>query len=320
MTTAKMHHYIPQFILKNWCRTHKMVINVFDKNTERDWKTSEKNIAGESHFYNHTDSGNPISLESNLANLEYMVSGTVNEIIRTESLGKLKDTERALMALFVAVQFSRSPRLRTQIGDLNIKLKGKMEKMYPHAKDSIQKQFSNVDHKLMSLHMISDSQEIAGHIMNKNWILLKDQNDSFYIGDSPVTLHNDERDGAYGNIGFAIKGIQIYLPISPSLTMAFMCPSVSEVFTRNSDISFDDARKFLGSEGVAGVRKAKEWKNSILGRGYVSSSVDNGIFLNHLQVKFANRFIFGGSDNFGLVRKMISDNPAFKSSATVSLI
>lgn len=319
MTAAKMHHYIPQFILRHWCRTHKMVINVFDKATESDWKTSEKNIAGESHFYDHLDSGRPISIEANLANLEDKVASTIKEIIRTESLGKMTMDHRGLLALFVAVQFSRSPRLRSQLGDMKGKLKERIERMYPQAKDSVEKQFSDVDHKIMSLEMVADSKDIAGHILQKDWIIFRDENKSFYIGDSPVVLHNDEKYGAYGNIGFAVKGIQIYLPISPSLTMAFMCPSVSEMFIKNSAISFDDAKRLLGNEGVVGVRKAKEWNNSILGRGCVSSSENNGIFLNHLQVKYANRFVFGGSDDFRLVKKMINDNPVYKSSATIFL-
>src|SRR5437867_1963888 len=36
----------------------------------------------------------------------------------------------------------------------------------------------------------------------------------FYLGDNPVCLHNARTFGPYGNLGLAVPGIEIYLPLS----------------------------------------------------------------------------------------------------------
>jgi hypothetical protein len=36
------------------------------------------------------------------------------------------------------------------------------------------------------------------------------------------------------------------------------------------------------------------------------------MFINHLQVTFSNRWLFSKTNNFELVKKMISDNPEYK--------
>nr|QWP89203.1 hypothetical protein IHCLGBEB_00006 [Escherichia coli] len=52
------------------------------------------------------------------------------------------------------------------------------------------------------------------------------------IGDNPVVLKNSNDFGPYGNLGLAVRGIQIYLPLSSTLMLAMYCPSIREQMVR----------------------------------------------------------------------------------------
>jgi hypothetical protein len=49
---------------------------------------------------------------------------------------------------------------------------------------------------------------------------------TFYVSDNPVALNNRLNLGPYGNLGLAVKGIEIYLPLSANLIQCAFCPSI----------------------------------------------------------------------------------------------
>ncbi|MGA3715913.1 DUF4238 domain-containing protein, partial [Escherichia coli] len=67
------------------------------------------------------------------------------------------------------------------------------------------------------------------HLLSKDWYLLETRPEHpFYVSDNPVVLENRNDFGVYGNIGLAVPGIQIYLPLSSTLMLAMYCPSIRE--------------------------------------------------------------------------------------------
>ena len=67
------------------------------------------------------------------------------------------------------------------------------------------------------------------HLLSKAWYLLETRPEHpFYVSDNPVVLENRNDFGVYGNIGLAVPGIQIYLPLSSTLMLAMYCPSIRE--------------------------------------------------------------------------------------------
>ena len=64
-------------------------------------------------------------------------------------------------------------------------------------------------------------------LLAKLWFLLPaTQDDPFYIGDNPVARQNEQDHGPYGNLGFASAGIEIYLPISSTLSLGMVDPVI----------------------------------------------------------------------------------------------
>ena len=50
------------------------------------------------------------------------------------------------------------------------------------------------------------------------------------IGDSPLIRTNTFNNSEYrGTTGLASPGVEVYLPLSPTLALGFMCPSIREV-------------------------------------------------------------------------------------------
>lgn len=75
--------------------------------------------------------------------------------------------------------------------------------------------------------LMQDLGNFADHVMSKHWVLM-DTTPSmpFWIGDNPVAMHNHQDFGPYGNIGLALPGIEIYLPIHRKWTLCLWCPTL----------------------------------------------------------------------------------------------
>ena len=59
--------------------------------------------------------------------------------------------------------------------------------------------------------------------MNKVWTLCESDK-SFFISDNPVVLHNSINKNEFvGTLGLDSYGIEIYLPLSASLTLCIFC-------------------------------------------------------------------------------------------------
>ena len=73
------------------------------------------------------------------------------------------------------------------------------------------------------------------HILEKSWILYGTTHQHpFYVCDNPVTLYNTVKQNEFmGGEGLAVRGIEIYLPLSDTLCFGLLCPLI-EAWLRNS--------------------------------------------------------------------------------------
>jgi hypothetical protein len=60
-----------------------------------------------------------------------------------------------------------------------------------------------------------------------------------------LILHNDNPKGHDSNLGLAVPGIQIYLPIAPSHALAFFCPTIKEELKKGTDKAGKIKRKLI---------------------------------------------------------------------------
>src|SRR5690606_10624968 len=138
------------------------------------------------------------------------------------------------------------------------------------------------------------------------------------------------------NIGLALPGIEIYLPISPRYSLGFYCPTILASFRdgmTKADAIVAQARlqMAIGSIPVANAAKAtllqaeqirtriSEMPTAHADGVPLPTRPDVVVRLNSLQVKWAERWLLGPSTNFDLARRMITANAAHKSGMRYSV-
>ncbi len=326
---SENQHYVPQFLLRNFSIPQKSnQIYVFDKHIDRAFSTNIKNIASERDFYNFNAGEESISLEGNLSSLEAEAQKGINNIIENESLKVLSYGDKSWIALFVAVQFLRVKKQREVLNELTGGLAEHIRKMDSDSKKiEMATALSEEDIKMMSLEcFVKNAPVFLELLSNKIWLLYKyPEANPLYISDNPVVMHNDEDFGPYGNIGFAVPKIQIYLPICSYLALGFWCPSMEDKFRENvaeiekmeremrekleinPHIDREHAKLFF-EKCQQEKRKPFDFIDKVNSGLPIIGGGEQVTFLNSLQVKWSHRFVMCSNNDFALVERMISDD------------
>src|SRR5215204_4702509 len=133
---AAVQHYVPQFLLRNFCTGEKPKIWAYDKKTGRSFETNVRNVAGEREFYELPVGDATLSLEQGLSDLETRAGAVINRIISERSLGVLSEDDRVLLAVFVSTQMQRGPNLRESILAVNQELRRVLKGRFGIEEDS----------------------------------------------------------------------------------------------------------------------------------------------------------------------------------------
>ncbi len=318
ISIAKNQHYVPQFILRNFTVGDGKQIHVFDKQDEKSFRTNIRNIAAETGFYNFDIKEYKFTIELGLSDLESSTCVAFEKIIKERSISNLDDDDRSKIAYFISVQIYRTRYFRDKIGDIS---KGMSERLKQYAfgldKVSIPKPLDEKEIKDVSIKLIiKDSEELTPHILDKKWLLYETtESDPFYISDNPVVRQNHKDFGPlWGNLGLAVTGIEVYFPLTKTLSLAMLCRSHEE--------TFQDVFKKVGflKAMMPGFERQlpvdMEWIENHK-KGYnegtaIPMMAKNVINHNSLQVKWSSRYVFSSKNNFSLVREMIAADPIFK--------
>ena len=112
------HHYIPQFILKNFCFEERR-LHYFDKETRCISVRETKDVFMERNLYRDeiNYAGNPVKIEKDLADYEREVAPIIKERFLTEREIFLTKEEDAKLHLFFAIMGFRSLNARLCFGE-----------------------------------------------------------------------------------------------------------------------------------------------------------------------------------------------------------
>ncbi len=146
--------------------------------------------------------------------------------------------------------------------------------------------------KLFSLDSVfSIAERIAHTLADKTWVMHKaHKSRTFYISDTPVVLYSDVKDPLRGTLGFAVPGIQIYMPISARVLLSAYCPALA-------------ARAM---ERISSIRSALETGKTV---ACIPANMD---FYNSLQVAHSERFVYCRDNDFELARSMVQQHPDWR--------
>lgn len=315
---GERHHYVPKFLLKNFTAGKKQQIWVYDKSNDKKFQSHIKNVAVEKGFYDLEVDDGVLTLEPDLAHLEGNSSKIVKKILKEQTLQTLDQSEMARLALFLAVQFVRTKEHRLRVESLFEIIDKKLREMgVPD--EQIKDQLDNAEglpqDKLIGLKAILDAKEFAPHFLNKEWVLFQSSNKApFYISDNPITLHNNIDHGPRGSIGLAVKGIEIYLPISTTFCIGLLCPSVAANFQKvhREILILDKSAPGLADSLIKNARATRSYCEGLVNKTPIPLVEENVTMMNSLQIMYSSRFVYCEREAFDLVHEMLSDDEKYR--------
>lgn len=313
----KIQHYVPQFILRNFCVGKTAQICVFDKTNCSVFKSNIKNVAAEKGFYDLAIKNITATLELSLSDLEGESSTILYKIIEDGSLINISNRDKKLLSFFFATQIVRVPRIRETYKQINNLMISVVEKMGFDSKDHPQILQNEEDFRTLSIDGMREmAPMLAPYFYNKDWILFKaPTGSSYYTSDNPVTLNNPIDYGPVGSLGLAVKGIEIHFPISKSFSLGMICTSYKEMIDDNYN-KLDFFKKYyvdqkldIARDKIEDIIKYKSCTETGIA---FQSKIENVINQNSLQVIYSSRFIFSKDDDFSLAKEMIEAHPEFR--------
>lgn len=297
---TKKQHYVPQFLLRHFgTGTRKNPrIWVLDKSNKETRNASIRDVAHENAFYEyHEANGTHIELENLMQQMDSIGARIINEIVRRGILAPTAE-DRVWLSYFIACQMVRTPQIRKDMDNVRQMIINKWGPNVTAEGDSRPiSELGHDDTKLSSLLLImEDVPEYAKLLQKLVWFLAEaPATYPFVISDHPVTRHNMIDRPGRGNLGLKNKGIEIYMPISPTLSLHLVCPILAQVACENGSPS-------------------NQYLNSIKTGSPVFLNSDNVDFSNSQQVIWSERWVFGRNrEVLDLPLDMLRTNPELMS-------
>lgn len=281
VSDPKVQHYVPRFLLKNHSTGKKDYLWAFDKQGARVFRSNVRNLAAESNFYDLNVGDLTASLEPALSKVESEARNPIGDLCRHRQLRKLGPDDRSRISLFLAVQFLRTRATRDGARSLIDALRTKLSGM--NISDDFARGFmsaSEEDVKTIALRILAEAPEYVSHFLAKRWMLFSaPTGSSFFIGDNPVALTNRRDFGPYGNLGLAVPGIEIYVPLSSNLMLGLLSPEIVD--------ELEEGVRRLRHKGGLNELSAREIDGigmAVDGGGTLLCNDENRTYMNSLQV------------------------------------
>jgi hypothetical protein len=316
-----VQHYVAQQILRNFCvepvTKESPQIWVYDKKTDRTFRTNIKNVAAEHDFYNFTEDGYEYTVDPGLTRLERAFVKCLRKIIAGRSLAGLTPDDKELLLMFIAVQKVRGKDLRESLWDMQ---EGVAAAFRQRGDDLANvENFEILDEKGIkrdSIRMMTNlAQTFVPHLRDKQLVLFETHPPHlYYISDTPVVMQNTihPRNSLKSGLGLAVDGIEIYLPVSRTLTLALlwsgyrsalMLAYQKHMAIKQRDPDEAAIQEIPGTSSVEALVYGLQTGNAVL------SGLQNVLNLNSLQVAYSSRYVYCATNDFELVREMLKEHP-----------
>jgi hypothetical protein len=335
---AENHHYVPKFVLRNFLSdVRKGHVSVYAKHTDKVFVTAVKNIMAERRFNELQYDDFILSFEPVACKIEESSLPRYQNIIERGRLDGTAD-EKADLSFLIAFQMLRVKAIRDQYAPMEGELRKKIEAS-GHSMEHVDGWTPLTEDTLKATHLGNIQQEIGEYadIISQKVIFLSRATPkrTFYISDNPVALNNRLNLGPYGNLVLAVKGIEIYLPLSANLILCAFCPSIFRDISQRITVSRNQLRAKAQDLAVRGhitfeqmTRAIKDFDTEIeasdllksVTTGMPSSLNDKNMdFYNSLQMQWANRYVIDMNADFKLARRHNKEFPELRHGRRLSV-
>ena len=211
-------HFVPRFYLNNFGSK----IFCYDKTNTKRFESTPVNVALGKDFYGHVDSSKPDNIENKLSQIEEPASIVIKKIIDTLNYHNLTMKEKNDFCSFVALQLVRTPEAR--IG--NRQFLKFIDDYTRHLKVDIgMNEYLMKDDAHMHLNIMTVFEDSAKILEQMGVILFSNATEiPLWTSDNPVTLYNEFDQFPFGNLGLGSKGIEVYIPLSPTVEICLYDP------------------------------------------------------------------------------------------------
>jgi hypothetical protein len=280
LPAARFEHYVPKVYLRPFVAEGQGRDSIYRFDKIRG-TTSLKNIAGVAgarNFYESPGTQGADSIEEYLGLMESGFGPVRDKLLAAQDLGALTHEEKRAIARFAATQFVRTQEIRQSVRDLIASIKDSLkgERLSERLRGEIEEAQSKSSIQNVHLSMLGDVPWIAGSILERKWIIIVNKTAMpFWTSDHPINLRNEIEPPAFARMGIGLPEIQIYLPLSPKLSL-LIC----------------DYRYYMYEPDKM-----------------VARDVNNIVFQNDWQLRQSTQFLFSNADDFSLARRIIESVP-----------
>ncbi|MFU1859872.1 DUF4238 domain-containing protein [Sphingobacterium sp. NGMCC 1.201703] len=239
ITEKKNQHYLPKFYLKYFSiKKNEKEIGVYNINNKKTIRHAPlKNQASKKFYY-----GKDGKIEDYFSKIEGDFAKVLKNIQQTHTLPKRYSDDRSKYAddystllLFVSCTFSRNP---TVIEGITKMINKSFELLF--SPDDYEKYEIPEMEKEESLHLnLKNLFDLCRLMLDLEVkLILNNTQMPFIASDFPIALYNsylERMKWPFGKTGFGAKGLQIFIPISPTLLICIFDPQIYKVGTRKAN-------------------------------------------------------------------------------------
>ena len=296
-------HYVPQMLLRGFSiSADTEQVHVFDKRTDKAFITTVRNIAAEHGYY---DLGDSATLDEAMTRADEVTFPIIERIRARRSLSDVSAVDRTFLAGFVTLQFLRTRGFQEHFRHIGHALVDAIAQRGLKPPQEWEAHLTAERQRAHYLRVIPGFlKDFLPHLLNKDLLLFKtDRSTPFCISDNPVALNNtvNDDDGIRGTLGFAVPGIEVHLPISSELSLAYICPSIGA--------GFQVLQKQLRSFGGLISEDAFYYLHALDTGKAIKLKPDNVRFHNSLQIRNAERFVISSRNEFADAADMVASDP-----------
>jgi hypothetical protein len=219
-TDKKNQHYLPKFYLRNFSyKDNKKEVGIYNIRKKFYYQTAPLKTQGSKTFFYGEDG----QIENALSVIESILSKEIHELVKTRKLPEHNTDGHKLLLQFMALTHLRNPIAIEGIKNSRKAVKEKILEMDPNAKvDDFIPEPTHEEAIAMSLSTVN---EIVDIISDLDYKLLVNKTDTKFISsDLPVVRYNqflEYKKWNHGKTGYGNMGLQIFIPLSPELTIMF---------------------------------------------------------------------------------------------------
>lgn len=235
-TITKNQHYVPQLLLRNFSTPKGEKLQVFDSTRSKLRATTVGEVLSQNYFYDRDN-----MIESFLSDrIEGPASAPIKAIL-ADPTRPIEPGNPALL-FFIGVQMARTPGAQRELLDFVNAFGRELVEQYAELNglplDSLEGvRLRPSDPQAMGRELLLRSTLSRWLLEDLSWHVLINGTDlPFVIADHPVAQYNwylrDSNDPGY--TGITKRGVQIFLPLSPTVTLALVDPSVYKIGEKGS--------------------------------------------------------------------------------------